>query len=195
MRPRTTAPSGRGRELRRSRARSARRGAAARRCSPAARYWLIVDAPPADRDVPVAGRLCGQPQRLLGAAGDEVERRPALHLDRIALVVGEHEDRRVVRRVLAPPAAATPRSHSPRSGPNMFRPMMYAPAEQIASRLGRVARSGSSNIHRCSASPPTPSGCSRSWSGPAMKPSSEIAGSEVRYAISRPSPSGRPRTT
>ena len=51
---------------------------------PAARYWLIVDAPPAIEIVPVAGGLGREPQRLLDAAGHEVERRPALHLDRLA---------------------------------------------------------------------------------------------------------------
>src|SRR6476620_5232549 len=39
------------------------------------------------------------------AAGDEVEGRPAFHLDRLVSVMGEHKDRRVVRRLGTPPAA------------------------------------------------------------------------------------------
>src|SRR4051812_18905701 len=39
------------------------------------------------------------------AAGDEVEGRAAFHLDRLSSVMGEHEDRRVVWRLGAPPAA------------------------------------------------------------------------------------------
>src|ERR671916_1637013 len=39
------------------------------------------------------------------AVGDEVEGRSALHLDRLAGVMGEHEDRCVVRRLGPPPAA------------------------------------------------------------------------------------------
>src|SRR5439155_1744194 len=43
-------------------------------------------------------------ERGLDPVGDEVEGRAALHRNRVARVVGEHEDRRVVGRVLAPPA-------------------------------------------------------------------------------------------
>src|SRR3954469_4484945 len=39
------------------------------------------------------------------AAGDEVEGRPTFHLDRLVSVMGEHKDRRVVRRLGTPPAA------------------------------------------------------------------------------------------
>src|SRR5205809_6970950 len=39
------------------------------------------------------------------AAGDEVEGRPAFHLDRLVSVMGEHKHRRVVRRLGTPPAA------------------------------------------------------------------------------------------
>src|SRR5436189_2828119 len=39
------------------------------------------------------------------AAGDEVEGRPACHLDRLVGVTGEHKYRRVVRRLGTPPAA------------------------------------------------------------------------------------------
>src|ERR671916_413405 len=45
-----------------------------------------------------------KPERL-EAAGYEVEDRPAIHLDRLASVMGEHKHRRVVRRLGTPPAA------------------------------------------------------------------------------------------
>ena len=61
--------------------------------------------PAADAHVEVAGRGPGEPQRLLRGGVDEVEHRPALHLDRRARVVREDEDRRVERRVRSPPAA------------------------------------------------------------------------------------------
>jgi hypothetical protein len=43
-------------------------------------------------------------ERDLDAVCDEVEGGAALHLERLARVVGEHEDGRVVRRILTPPA-------------------------------------------------------------------------------------------
>src|SRR3954453_6477912 len=60
----------------------------------------------AARDVYAAlpGRLAGLRVRGLEAAGDEVEGRPAFHLDRLVSVMGEHEHRRVVRRLRTPPA-------------------------------------------------------------------------------------------
>lgn len=55
-----------------------------------------------DVDVAGSGRL-----RLLEggveAGGNEVERRPAVHLDRLVRIVGEDEHRCVVRRLVAPP--------------------------------------------------------------------------------------------
>jgi hypothetical protein len=58
-----------------------------------------------DRDVLVAGRRPGLLQSRLDPVGHEVERRAALHRQRLARVVGEHEHGRVVGRVLAPPPA------------------------------------------------------------------------------------------
>ena len=43
-------------------------------------------------------------QRGLGAVGDEVERRAAVHLDRRARMVREHEGGRVVGRIVTPPS-------------------------------------------------------------------------------------------
>ena len=78
--------------------------------------------------------------------------------------------------------------HSPRIGPNMLRPMIVAPtpsspramksssrpvsppSSPISARWLRVA-----NAHACRRLPPTPSGCSRSWPGPAAKPSTDMA--------------------
>src|SRR3954468_296387 len=53
----------------------------------------------------VAGRLTRLCVSSVEAAGDEVEGRPAFHLDRLSSVMGEHKDRRVVRRLRTPPAA------------------------------------------------------------------------------------------
>jgi hypothetical protein len=60
--------------------------------------------PAADAHVPSAGGLACPLERLVDAAGDEMERRAALHLEGRARVMGQHEHRHVVRRVLAPPA-------------------------------------------------------------------------------------------
>src|SRR5579859_5705192 len=51
----------------------------------------------------VRGSVCLL-QRGLDAIGYEMERRAALHRDRGARIVGEHEDRVMVRRVVSPPA-------------------------------------------------------------------------------------------
>src|SRR5207237_5539536 len=60
----------------------------------------------AARDVYAAlpGRLARLCVGSVEAAGDEVEGRPAFHLDRLSSLMGEHEDRRVVRRLGRPPA-------------------------------------------------------------------------------------------
>src|SRR3954468_4880535 len=61
----------------------------------------------ATRDVyaTLAGRLARLCVSGVEAAGDEVEGRPAFHLDRLGSVMGWHEPRRVVRRLGPPPAA------------------------------------------------------------------------------------------
>src|SRR5947208_7055214 len=61
----------------------------------------------ATRDVYAAlpGRLARLCVSGFEAAGDEVEGRPAFHLDRLVSVMGEHKHRRVVRRLGTPPAA------------------------------------------------------------------------------------------
>src|SRR5438067_7026540 len=61
----------------------------------------------ATRDVyaALAGRLTRLCVSSVEAVGDEVEGRPAFHLDRLSSVMGEHKARRVIRRLGAPPAA------------------------------------------------------------------------------------------
>ena len=100
----------------------------------------MVDAPP--QTEMLLGRRpprAREPQRLLDPAGDEVERRPALDRLGSRLAMSEHEDRGVVRRVVAPPAVPRSRSQSPRSWPNMFRPMMNALAAVIWSTSARFS--------------------------------------------------------
>src|SRR6185295_11323667 len=60
--------------------------------------------PAGDRDVLITGRRPGLLERGLDPVGHERERRAALHRQRLARVVGEHEHRSVVGRVIAPPA-------------------------------------------------------------------------------------------
>src|SRR3954452_18127207 len=62
----------------------------------------------ATRDVyaALAGRLTRLCVSGVEAAGYEVEDRSAFHLDRLSTVMGEHKDRRVVRRLGTPQAAA-----------------------------------------------------------------------------------------
>src|ERR671934_1835054 len=60
----------------------------------------------ATRDVhaALAGRLTRLCVSGVEAAGDEVEGRPAFHLDRLSSVMGEQKHRRVIRRLGTPPA-------------------------------------------------------------------------------------------
>src|SRR3954452_11788704 len=59
----------------------------------------------------------------------------------------------------------------------MFRPITYAPRGRISHSFATLSASlarGSPMCQPCSSSPLFPRGCSRLWSGPATKPSSEI---------------------
>jgi hypothetical protein len=58
-----------------------------------------------DRDIRVPGRHPGAVQCGHRPVGDEREGRTALHGQRLARVVGQDEHRRVVGRLLAPPAS------------------------------------------------------------------------------------------
>src|SRR3954451_19009432 len=87
----------------------------------------------AARDVYAA--LAGRFTRLcvsgVEVVDDEVEGRPAFHLDRLVSVMGEHKDRRVVRRVGTPPAAPVliPLAAD---GPEHVPPMTYAPRGRMS---------------------------------------------------------------
>ena len=59
----------------------------------------------AESDVAAARRGARLFERGLNAVGDEAKLRAALHLERRARVMREDEHRRVIRRLLAPPAA------------------------------------------------------------------------------------------
>src|SRR3954452_5920527 len=80
-----------------------------------------------DVDAQLARRRLRALEGDVEAVGDEVERRPALHRDRVVCVVGENEHRSVIRRLVAPPPAPVlvPR------GPN--------PAEHVAAHHVRSA--------------------------------------------------------
>ena len=66
-------------------------------------------------------------ERGLDPVGDEVEGRPALHLERLALMVGEDEDRDVEGRLLAPPPL-----------PGVLAPGPGAAAEHVAAHQDRA---------------------------------------------------------
>jgi hypothetical protein len=61
-----------------------------------------------DRDVAVAGRRACLCRYRLDSVGDEVVSGAAVHRLRVARMVGEHEDRGVERRIIAPPAVPRP---------------------------------------------------------------------------------------
>src|SRR5216110_2280849 len=61
--------------------------------------------PAADLDIAPPRGLPGATERFLNSTGDEMIDGPALHRDRVARVVRQHEHRHVIRWVLAPPAA------------------------------------------------------------------------------------------
>jgi hypothetical protein len=83
---------------------------------------------PADPHVLGAGRGARLFECGLDPVGHEDERRPTLHLERVARVVHEHEHRVVERRVVAPqPRAFGSSSHDPSPLLNIRRPLISAP--------------------------------------------------------------------
>src|SRR5439155_18746968 len=68
---------------------------------------------------------------------------------------------------------------------HLRRPQARHPCPPAADheRPWRSRKLASRNIHSCKRSPPRPSGCSRVWSGPATKPSSDIEISTKTCAI------------
>jgi hypothetical protein len=137
----------------------------------------------ADRDVAVVGRLLGFGDRALDPVGDEVEAGPAFELEGVAWVVGEDVDRAVKGRSSPHQPCHSSSGQSPRTGPNMLRPITTAPvsccAAPITALLGFSSpsppsppcmrwKAASLNTHSWSPCPPSPSGWSSLWFGPAM---------------------------
>src|ERR1041385_8589414 len=86
----------------------------------------------ADLDVPCACRLARLLQRLCDAAGDKMKCRAALHLDRRPWIMGQHERRRMIGRIVAPPAF-----------PLMVRPIPADRSEHVAAE-----DEGAETLHR-----------------------------------------------
>src|SRR5439155_6540614 len=61
--------------------------------------------PAADLDIEPARDLPGATERFLNSAGDEMKDGPAFHRDWLARVVRQHKHRRMIGRILPPPAA------------------------------------------------------------------------------------------
>src|SRR6266516_1509353 len=119
--------------------------------------------PAADLDIAPARTARGLPgatERFVNSAGDEMKDGPAFHRDRFARVVRQHEHRHMIYAPMPSPK----RLAKSLSGP------VVPPVCPCISRNPRVPR-----YQPCRSSPPTPSGFSRSWRGPAPYPSSEIA--------------------
>src|SRR6266545_1513442 len=79
-----------------------------------------------------------------------------------------------------------PRSHSPRPGLNMLRPMTYAPAACFHSSKTAWSSGNRSKCHSCRSIPPSPSGLSALCLGPATKPSSDVDRLQVTFVIESP---------
>src|SRR5215472_11096836 len=58
----------------------------------------------AEPDVATAGSLAGARKRGMDAIGDEMEGGSSIHGDRCTRMMGQHEGRHVIRRVVAPPS-------------------------------------------------------------------------------------------
>ena len=84
-------------------------------------------------DGPVSRRLLGPVERRINPVGDEVEGRAALHLAALARMVGQHEDRHVKRRILAPPTAGVGVV-----GPRALAAAVHAPAHDDGAVRGDV---------------------------------------------------------
>jgi hypothetical protein len=97
--------------------------------------------PAGQGDVLVPGRVLGLLQRRLDPIGDEVKGRTALHLERLAGMVSEHEDRGVEGRILAPepsPRVVAPRARTTTEhvAPHHHRPEIRRGAPLYDGRAG-----------------------------------------------------------
>jgi hypothetical protein len=77
-------------------------------------------------------------ERRLDPVRDEVERRPTIHLERLAGMVREDEDRMVERRIVAPPAP-----------PRIVVPRPRAAAEHVPAHDGRASAGEDVLRERC----------------------------------------------
>ncbi len=78
-------------------------------------------------DVATVRRIPRLLQRSMNAVGYELEHSAALHRDPCSRMMGQHEDRRVIRRLLAPPAF-----------PAVIRPRASDGAEHVAAENPRA---------------------------------------------------------
>src|SRR5262249_29983836 len=88
----------------------------------------------AKADILAAGGIEGALERGLAASGDEMNRGPPRHGDRLPRIVREHEDGNVIGRVVAPPAF-----------PSLIRPGTTDGPEHVATQdpgadIGEAAR-------------------------------------------------------
>src|SRR5689334_9698880 len=81
----------------------------------------------ADADIAIAGRLTGTLERVVNAAGHEMKRRTAFHLERRTPVMRQHEHRHVIRWFVTPPAF-----------PIVVRPWTAHRAEHVAAENPRA---------------------------------------------------------
>src|SRR6266481_2254237 len=58
---------------------------------------------------------------------EEAERSPTAHSQGTACVIGENENGSVIRRIFAHHPFHVSSGQGPRTGPNMFRPIIHAP--------------------------------------------------------------------
>ncbi|MFB9807600.1 hypothetical protein ACFFQF_21335 [Haladaptatus pallidirubidus] len=116
-----------------------------------------------------------------------MKRRPAVHFQRFAGVMGEHEDRSVelrsltpvaLERILSPQAllvAEHPPAHHVGAGTFYRLREEFVVAISLAAFLTvHLAEAARSNSHSWNRSPSSPSGFSGSSFGPTMYPSSDI---------------------
>ncbi len=138
--------------------------------TPAASAWRTVEAPPAMSTPLSPASLARLSVSGVEPLRDEVEGRPALHLDRLVGVVGEHEHRGVVGRLGTPPAAPVlvplPADRAEHVAPHdvgAARSLQPATRRLVGARA-RARRRGASGVARARAVRAGPRG-----SGPARR--------------------------
>ena len=155
----------------------------------ARRYWRMVVDAATEADVAAAGGGARLLPARHASSRDKVKLRASCHPAAARGVMRQHEDRRVIRRLLAHQPFQLSSGHGPRTGPNMLRPRIQAPipvkpcsaSGVVDARLAIVMSRASAatgalwKSHSMSSGPATPSGLWRSWFGPAPYPSMEIA--------------------